>query len=148
LPESFRDFRGDQGEAIDGAPIVSFETWRDSLADVPVFISVGDPRARRVLAERVSAAGGRFASLYHATGPIAGDVLVGEGTVFGALISIGASTVIGRNIQVMPLASIDGGCVIGDFSDHLPVVDDLRAGRRRGGRLCRRRGASSTNPTS
>ena len=62
----------------------------------------------------MSAAGGHFATLYHTTGPIARDVIVGEGTVFGALISIGASTVIGRHIQIMPLASIDGGCVIGE----------------------------------
>jgi hypothetical protein len=52
------DFRGDRAEAHDGAPIISFETWRTTLMGAPVLITVGDPRARRMLAERISAAGG------------------------------------------------------------------------------------------
>jgi len=33
-----------------------------------------------------------------------------------AYVSVGASTVIGRHVQIMPLASIDGECAIGDFT--------------------------------
>jgi sugar O-acyltransferase (sialic acid O-acetyltransferase NeuD family) len=114
------DFRGDCGEAIDGAPIISFQTWQTTLGDVPIFISVGKSSARRMLAERVSAAGGRFASLFRIANPIAPNVIVGEGTAIMAYASVGASTVIGRHVQIMPLASIDGECVIGDFATLCP----------------------------
>jgi sugar O-acyltransferase (sialic acid O-acetyltransferase NeuD family) len=109
------DFRGDQGEAIDGAPIVSFETWRTSLIDAPVFVAIGSPQARRELAERISDGGGRFASLFRIGGPIAQDVLIGEGTAVLDYVSIGRSTVIGRHVHVLPLATIDAECTIGDF---------------------------------
>ncbi len=109
------DFRGDRGEAIDGAPIVSFETWRDSMIDVPVFVAIGDPRARRELAGRISDGGGRFASLFRIGGPIARDVLIGEGTAVLDYVSIGASAVIGRHVHVLPLATVDTECRIGDF---------------------------------
>ena len=110
------DFRGDCGAAIDGAPIISFQTWCGSLGNVPVLVTVGSPRARGMLAERVHAAGGRFAPPYGITSPAARNVIVGEGSAIMAYVPIGASTVIGRHVQIMPLASIDGECAIGDFT--------------------------------
>jgi len=114
------DFRGDRGEAIDGSPIVSFETWRVSLREVPVFVTVGSPPARRMLVERVCAVGGRFASLYRITSPIARDVIVGAGSAILDYVSIGTSTVIGRHVHILPLASIDAECAIGDFTSICP----------------------------
>ena len=73
------DFRGDRGAAIDSAPIISFQTWRGSLGDVPVLVTVGNPLARKMLAERVHAAGGRFAPPCGITSPAARDVIMGEG---------------------------------------------------------------------
>jgi acetyltransferase-like isoleucine patch superfamily enzyme len=114
------DFRGDGGEAIDGVPIVSFATWRASLRDIPIFVIIGSPSARRTLVERVSGAGGRFASFYRIASPIARDVVVGEGTMILPYASIGASTVLGRHVHVMPLVSIDAECTIGDFTTLCP----------------------------
>jgi len=114
------DFRGDRGESIDGAPIISFETWRSSLRDCPVFLSLGDPQAKRTLAERIRAAGGRFPSFYERSAPAACRGTVGEGSVLGSLVSIGPSTVIGRHVQVMPLASVDAGCTVGDYASICP----------------------------
>jgi sugar O-acyltransferase (sialic acid O-acetyltransferase NeuD family) len=89
---------------------------RGPLGDVPIFVTVGSPAARRTLVERVRAAGGRFAPAYHIPGPAARNVMVGEGTAIMAYVSIGASAVIGRHVQIMPLSSIDGECTIGDFT--------------------------------
>lgn len=114
------DFRGDGGESIDGVPIVSFATWRASLRDIPIFVIIGSPSARRALVERVSEAGGRFASLYRIAGPIARDVVVGEGTMILPYASIGAAAVLGRHVHVMPLVSIDAQCRIGDFTTLCP----------------------------
>ena len=109
------DFRGDGGEAIDGVPIVSFAAWRASQHDIPIFVIIGSPSARRTLVERVTTAGGRFASFYRIESPIARDVVVGEGTMILPYASIGASTVLGRHVHVMPLVSIDAQCTIGDY---------------------------------
>ncbi len=114
------DFRGDAGVAIDDVPIVSFPTWRASLRDIPIFVIIGSPSARRTLVERVSGAGGRFASFYRIESPIARDVVVGEGTMILPYASIGASTVLGRHVHVMPLVSIDANCRIGDFTTLCP----------------------------
>ena len=115
------DFRGDLGESIDGAPIISFETWRASLLDCPVFLSLGDPQAKRALAQRISAAGGRFPSFYERSAPDAcRGATVGEGSVLGSLVSIGPATIIGRHVQVMPLASVDAGCMVGDYASICP----------------------------
>jgi sugar O-acyltransferase (sialic acid O-acetyltransferase NeuD family) len=114
------DFRGDDGEAIDGVPIVSFGTWRASLRDIPIFVIIGSPSARRTLVERVSGADGRFASFYRVASPIARDVVVGEGTMILPYATIGASTVLGRHVHVMPLVSIDAECTIGDFTTLCP----------------------------
>jgi sugar O-acyltransferase (sialic acid O-acetyltransferase NeuD family) len=114
------DFRGDGGETIDGVPIVSFATWRASLRDIPIFVIIGRPSARRTLVECVSEAGGRFASFYRVASPIARDVVVGEGTMILPYATIGASTVLGRHVHVMPLVSIDAECTIGDFTTLCP----------------------------
>lgn len=110
------DFRGDYGDTIDGMPIISFDVWRCSMGSVPVFVTVGSPLARRALVERVRAAGGRFSPSYHIPTPIARNADVGEGTAIMAYVSIGASTVIGRHVQIMPLSWIDGECFIGDYT--------------------------------
>ena len=114
------DFRGELGESIDGAPIISFEMWRSSLRDCPVFLTQGDPQAKRTLAGRISAAGGRFPSFYERGVPATCHGTVGEGSLLAALVAIGPATVVGRHVQVMPLASIDAGCTIGDYASICP----------------------------
>ena len=142
------DFRGDGGEAIDGVPIVSFATWQTSLRDIPIFVIIGSPSARRTLVERVSEAGGSLRLALPHRRPIARDVVVGEGTMILPYASIGASTVLGRHVHVMPLVSIDAECRIGDFTTLCPsstvygrvVVED--------GALSASVRASSTIPTA
>jgi sugar O-acyltransferase (sialic acid O-acetyltransferase NeuD family) len=114
------DSRGDQGDVIDGLRIITFDTWRNSLGHMPVFVAVGNPSMRRTLVERVSAAGGGFASFYGSIPPMARGVVVGEGTCIAEYVSIGASTVIGSHVQILPLVSIDGECSVGDFTTICP----------------------------
>ena len=116
------DDRGDDGSSIAGAPIISFETWKSTYRDIPMFVTIGNPASRRKLVERVTAAGGRFASFYRIGGPISRDIVVGEGTMILAYASIGAGTVLGRHVHVMPLAAIDAQCTIGDFSTLAPMT--------------------------
>jgi sugar O-acyltransferase (sialic acid O-acetyltransferase NeuD family) len=114
------DVRGGRGESIDGKSILSFDQWREAATGMPIFVAVGDPRARQTIVKRIVAAGGRFASLYRVGSPIANDVAFGEGTIVFPLVTIGPGAVIGKHVQIMPLVSIDAECRIGDFATICP----------------------------
>jgi len=132
------DFRGDQGIALDGAPVITLETWRKQFADVPCAIAIGDPRARRSLAAKVRAAGGTFTSIYDATGWISPDVVVGEGTMLSLTPTyVGPRVRIGSHGMIMQFAMISHDCVIGDYvticpsvnvSGHVVIEDDVFIG--------------------
>ena len=108
------DVRGDEGLSIAGAPIVSFDTWKSTYRDIPLFVTIGNPASRRTLVERIRAAGGRFSSFYRIAGNVARDIVVGKGTMILAYASVGAGTTLGDHVHVMPLASIDANCTVGD----------------------------------
>jgi sugar O-acyltransferase (sialic acid O-acetyltransferase NeuD family) len=114
------DFRGDSGLSVGNAPVITFERWRTDFADVPVFVTVADPAARRKLVQRLVAAGGRFISFYRLLPPTARNVVVGDDTFVVAHASVGAGTVVGNHVHVMLLACVDGACTIGDYTTICP----------------------------
>ena len=114
--------RGGDGSTLGGAPVISFDTWRTRYHDTPIFVTIGNPAARRKLVERISAAGGRFSSFYRSGGPVARDIVVGIDSMILAYSSVGAGTVIGNHVHVMPLCSIDADCTIGDFTTLCPMA--------------------------
>ena len=109
------DFRGDDGSQIGEAAVMSFATWAATMQEIPVLVTPGKPAHKRKLVERISAAGGRFSSLYRIARPTSGEIVIGDGTMIFAFVTIGAGTTIGQHVHIMPLASIDAGCTIGDF---------------------------------
>lgn len=115
------DVRGDDGLSIAGAPIISFDTWKSTYSEIPMFVTIGNPASRRKLVERVCAAGGRFASFYRSGGNVARDITVGEGTMILAYANVGVGTTLGNHVHVMPLASIDANCTVGDFTTLCPM---------------------------
>jgi len=115
------DVRGDEGLSIAGAPIVSFDTWKSTYRDIPLFVTIGNPASRRTLVERIRAAGGRFSSFYRIAGNVARDIVVGKGTMILAYANVGAGTTLGDHVHVMPLASIDANCTVGDFTTFCPM---------------------------
>ncbi len=108
------DFRGDDGSRIGDAPVISFATWEATLRDVPVFVTIADPSARRRLVERVRAAGGRFTTFYSASFA-ARRIHVGDDCIVVSHSFVGPDTVVGSHVHIMLLAHVDAGCVIGDF---------------------------------
>ncbi len=64
------DYRGDKGEMIGDAPVISFAKWQTDYSTLPCLPAVGDPAARRRLAERVAAAGGQSCAAYRIQGAI------------------------------------------------------------------------------
>jgi sugar O-acyltransferase (sialic acid O-acetyltransferase NeuD family) len=104
------------GGEIDGAPVVDLAGWRAKWVDVPVLITIGDPRARRVLAEMIEAAGGRFVSIIGDWPSIADDFIYGDGCFTGGPNYIGPNVTIGRHVQMQPMTTIAHDCRVGDFT--------------------------------
>jgi len=115
------DDRGEDRLSIAGAPIISFDTWKSTYPEIPMFVTIGNPASRRKLVDRVRAAGGRFSSFYRSAGNVARDIVVGEGTMILDYANVGAGTTLGNHVHVMPLASIDENCTVGDFTTFCPM---------------------------
>jgi acetyltransferase-like isoleucine patch superfamily enzyme len=109
------DIAGDTGIDVDGVPVVAFDTWRERYAAFPVFVTLGNPVARRRIAERVAAAGGVFSDFRDRTTSLPASCRMGSGTLVAQLVSIGRCVTFGAHTQVMPFVSIAAGCTVGDF---------------------------------
>lgn len=109
------DFRGDRGEAIDGVPVIGFERWADEFRALACMIVVADPAARRRLAARVVAAGGRVGAACQKTGPISPRTVIGDGTIVACPVYVGPFTVMGAHTLVMPMAVIGHDVILGDY---------------------------------
>jgi sugar O-acyltransferase (sialic acid O-acetyltransferase NeuD family) len=131
------DYRGDQGLALHGVPIVSFAAWKEQFCDVPCFVAVADPGARRRLVGRLIAEGGAFAALYDRPELSIPHVTIGAGTALARQHYVGPNTRIGNHVQIMPMCSIGHDVVISDFvtvcpsctvSGHVVVEDGVFLG--------------------
>jgi sugar O-acyltransferase (sialic acid O-acetyltransferase NeuD family) len=78
-------------------------------------VAIGDPCLRRLLVERYDAAGLKPISLIHPTASIGSDVLIGEGAVVCAHVSITTNIRIGRHVHIDRMATIGHDSVIDDF---------------------------------
>jgi sugar O-acyltransferase (sialic acid O-acetyltransferase NeuD family) len=114
------DFQGDQGHAIDGRPVISFETWRGRHADKSCLIAVADTAAKRRLVERISAAGGTFCMLYDQPQRAPVEVAIGQGSLIAQPAYVGPQTRIGDHVLVMPMTSVGHDVEIGAYGTICP----------------------------
>jgi sugar O-acyltransferase (sialic acid O-acetyltransferase NeuD family) len=105
------DFRGGCGQHLNGVPIISFNEWKNSFSDLPCFVTVADPKARRHLADKILMAGGSFAG-FHEQFP---DVSIDTGTLVCTPTYIAPNTILGKHVQVMPMCSIGHDVIIEDY---------------------------------
>ncbi len=110
------DYRTAENAHTDGVPVIGFEQWRDEFRDIPIVITIGDPRARRKLAAKIEAAGGIFASMVGDWPSIASDFRHGEGCFTGGPNYIGPNVMIGRHVQVQPMVTLGHDIRAGDFT--------------------------------
>jgi sugar O-acyltransferase (sialic acid O-acetyltransferase NeuD family) len=131
------DFRGGLGHALDGAPVISFDQWREEFVNYDCLIAVGDPKSRRRLAERIGACGGRFARLYDRNDISFPHASVGAGSVVAATSDIGPQTTLGEHVIVMPMSWVAHDVRIGDcvslgascsIAGHVVIEDDVFVG--------------------
>ncbi len=108
------DAIGDTGQTLAELPIISFETWRSHYREHACIVGVSDCAARRRLADRVAAAGGRFLTAWPPSGTVSRRSTMGEGTIVGAPFYLGPLTRIGRHVLAMPMGIIGHDVLIGD----------------------------------
>lgn len=115
------DYRGGQGHEVEGIPVISFAQWRDSFLDTPCFITVADPKARRLIADRLAEAGGVFVDFYAGEHRLPG-MQVGRGTYLHPMAYALPNVIVGEHVQVMPLTVIGHDVRIGNFVSLCPSV--------------------------
>ncbi|MBE7450857.1 MAG: NeuD/PglB/VioB family sugar acetyltransferase [Kofleriaceae bacterium] len=69
-------------------------------------IAVGDPRLRRLLAERLSTRGARFASIVHPSAYVARETTIGVGVVVGPLSYVGPGAILEDHVLVNPQVAV------------------------------------------
>jgi len=112
------------GAQVGGISILGTTALLPELArDHRFLIGVGDPDPRRLLAERVLAAGGEFATAIHPSAVLYRDVTVGAGVVIGAAAVVAAETRLGPNALVNLGATVGHDCVLGAYATVAPGVN-------------------------
>lgn len=113
------------GGTVLGLPVLGGGDWLDGPggADVDVVITIGDPRVRRRIAERLHAKGVRFATLVHPTAVLTPWVEVGEGSIVMAGCTFTADVRVGRHVVLNPNCTLAHDVVVGDYAYLSPSCD-------------------------
>jgi acetyltransferase EpsM len=104
-----------RGTSVLGIPVLGPIA---ALGDIPhdaVIVTVGDNHARRLLTERLLAAGERLATAIHPRACVAPSATVGAGSMIAAGAVISPRAVIGRGVIVNTSAVVDHDTTVGDF---------------------------------
>jgi sugar O-acyltransferase (sialic acid O-acetyltransferase NeuD family) len=102
--------------AIAGIPVLG---TLDALTGTPhdaIVVAIGDNRTRRMVTERLVAAGETVVTVRHPFTSVAPDVVIGEGTMISAGVVVTPGGVIGRGVLLNTSCSIDHQSAVGDFA--------------------------------
>lgn len=113
------------GAQVLGLPVLGGGEWLDGPEgrEVEVVITIGDPRVRRRIAERLAAKGVRFATVVHPTAVLTPWVEVGEGTIVMAGCTFTADVRVGRHVVLNPNCTLAHDVVVGDYAYLSPSCD-------------------------
>ncbi len=109
-----------QGSTILGLPLLGPIASLASIEHDAIVVAIGDNHARRLLTERLLAAGERLATAIHPFTSIARSATIGEGAMISAGAVILPRAVIGRGAIINTKGSVDHDSVVGDFA-HVSV---------------------------
>jgi len=117
-------------------PVRSYEEWRDT--PLPILLSMGDPRARRVLAARIDADGGAHARFMPPRLAVPwANIVCGTGTCVSHFANICPNVRIGQHVLCLSHVHVGHDVVVGDFvtlcpgciiSGHVVIEDDCFIG--------------------
>ena len=84
--------------------------WRGAYV-----VGIGSPRVRRLIADRLDAAGFRAATLVHPSATLGFDVRMGEGTIVCAGVRLTTNIDLGRHVHLNPNVTVGHDTMLGDF---------------------------------
>jgi sugar O-acyltransferase (sialic acid O-acetyltransferase NeuD family) len=131
------DFAGGQGHEIAAAPIITLPAWREKFPHAACLISLGDPAARRRLADRAQAAGGALCEPLFLPASLSSHITLAPGVVIAYPSRIGPFTSIGKNTLIMPYTLIGHDVTIGahgmitssvNIAGHVVLEDEVFVG--------------------
>jgi sugar O-acyltransferase (sialic acid O-acetyltransferase NeuD family) len=111
-----------QGKLVLGAPVIGPVSMLRSLAADAAIVAIGDNRVREGLTHRVDAASVRLATAVHPSAVVAGDVVIGAGSMLCAGAIVNTGTTIGRGVILNTGCTVDHHSTLGDFVHIAPGV--------------------------
>jgi sugar O-acyltransferase (sialic acid O-acetyltransferase NeuD family) len=118
------------GTAVGGLPVLGGVDWLIARAaggagapPLVALLALATPQAKRSLAERLDAAGVRFATAVHPSAILGAGTTVAEGAVVGAGVVVAYDTAIGRHATINLNATVGHDCVVGDYATIAPGVN-------------------------
>lgn len=85
-------------------------------------VGIGSPGVRRVVADRLDAAGFRAATVVHPDATIGARTLLGEGTVVLAGVRVTTNVALGRHVHLNPNVTVGHDTVLEDFVSMNPAA--------------------------
>lgn len=120
-----------RGSTILGLPLLGPITALAEIEHDAIVVAIGDNPVRRLLTERLLAAGERLATAIHPFTSIARSATIGEGSMICAGAILLPRAVVGRGVIVNSKGSVDHDSVVGDFA-HVSVGASVGANVRIG----------------
>jgi acetyltransferase EpsM len=102
------------GTSILGVPVIGASV--DAIEHDAVIVAIGDNHTRRIITERLLAAGETLATAIHPFASVAPSATIGEGSMISAGALVLPRAVLGRGVLLNTKASIDHDSVAGDFA--------------------------------
>lgn len=98
------------------------EAWLSSRPTASYLVAVGDPAARKRLADDAERLGLKAATAIHPRAGIGSDTSLGEGTIVCAGAEVSTGVHLGRHVHVNPNATIGHDAHIADFVSVNPAA--------------------------
>jgi sugar O-acyltransferase (sialic acid O-acetyltransferase NeuD family) len=120
-------FLDESPQALDGFPYSleyrgPIEAYQPQEGELLV-MAIGDPAAKRRIAEALTAAGGRFAAVIHPSAVIAGSARLGVGITVCPFALVSADAVVGDFVAINAMSSIGHDVQLGAYSTLSAHVD-------------------------
>jgi sugar O-acyltransferase (sialic acid O-acetyltransferase NeuD family) len=110
-----------QGQHIHGVPVFPSSLITDlEVRSFQWIVAIGDNRVRKLIVEKLSLQGGKFATAIHPSAQIALGVTIAPGTVVMANAVLNTDAQVGHHAIINTGATIDHDCVIADYAHIAP----------------------------
>lgn len=121
--KAFVDDYDFQDRIVNGIPVLSFEQVLEQYPNAEFALGVGDPKARKILDEKVTQAGFKALNAISDNVRMSRFVEYGDGTVICDGNTLTTNIKLGRQVQINLACTIGHDVEIGDYSTLTPGVN-------------------------